>query len=83
VFDLKIIVYRFEKSVKYSRTYGNGQNVYSVVEEILSNGNSHFMYCPDINKLSELIFCPKCHIRSYKNNDNGKTKLKNHILKCN
>ena len=40
------------------------------------------MYCEDINKLSELIFCPICHIRSYKNNKKGKKNLKNHILKC-
>ena len=89
-YDLKIVVYNFNENVKYNRTYGEGHNVYSVVEEILTSttsgitsGSSHFMYCPDINKLSELVFCPKCFIRSYKNNDNGRYKLKQHILKCN
>jgi len=82
-YDLKIIVYNFNESVKYSRTYGKGKCIYSVVEEILKNGSSHFMYCPDINKLSELVFCPKCFIRSYKNNDDGRKKMKQHILKCN
>ena len=92
-FDLKIIVYNFRTSqsdssvahenLKYSRTYGTGKNIYSVVEEVLNNGSSHFMYCSDINKLSELVFCPKCFIRSYKNNDKGRYKLKKHIENCN
>ena len=82
-FDLKIIVYNFSENLKYSRTYGTGKNIYSVVEEVLNNGSSHFMYCSDINKLSELVFCPKCFIRSYKNNDKGRYKLKKHIENCN
>ena len=82
-YDLKIIVYNFNENLKYNRTYGKGKNNYSVVEEILNNGSSHFMYCPDINKLSELVFCPKCFIRSYKNNDKGRSKLKKHIENCN
>lgn len=81
-YDLKIVVYNFNESVKFSRIYGNGKNTYSIVEEVLKNGNSHFMFCEDINKLSELLFCPICHIRSYKNNKKGKKNLKNHILKC-
>ena len=82
-YDLKIVVYNFNENVKYNRTYGKGKCIYSVVEEVLKNGSSHFMYCPDINKLSELVFCPKCFIRSYKNNDDGRKKMKQHILKCN
>ena len=88
-YDLKIIVYNFNENIKFSRIYGNGKNTYSIIEEVLAsttpgvkNGNSHFMFCEDINKLSELIFCPICHIRSYKNNKKGRKNLKKHILKC-
>ena len=82
-FDLKIVVYNYDQNIKYNRTYGKGKYIYSVVEEVLNNGSSHFMYCPDINKLSELVFCPKCFIRSCKNNDKGRYKLKKHIENCN
>ena len=90
-FNVNINTYKFNPKNETFKTIssqctdydlGEKSTYMNVVSHILKSNNEHIMSVKSIHAIQGLIFCEKCKLASYKNNQKGHKLLKKHMEIC-